>query len=72
MPTPRPHRNDRQKAKEEAVKNAYEELAGKRDPKTKVRIYSHEYCIAKVAEQFFYQPGTVENIVNGWGNYKRD
>lgn len=58
-------------AKEQAIKAAYDALADKRDPKTKARIYTHEYCLAKVAADYFMQPATVNKIVNGWGNYKR-
>lgn len=58
-------------AKETAIKEAYEALAQKRDPKTRARIYTHEYCLAKVAAEYFMQPKTIEKIVNGWGRYNR-
>lgn len=60
-----------QLAKEKAIKDAFDKLSDKRDPKTKARVYTMEYCLATVAAEFFMQPKTVEKIVNGWGNYKR-
>jgi hypothetical protein len=53
------------------IKQMFDELANKRDPKTKTRIYSHEYCLAQVADKFYKKPKTVEKIVNGWGRYNR-
>jgi len=53
------------------IKQMFDELANKRDTKTKARIYSHEYCLAQVAAQFYKKPKTIEKIVNGWGRYNR-
>ncbi len=65
-------RSARQIEKEAAIRKAYDALRDERDKTTKARIYSHEYCLAKVAERFYYSTRTVECIINGWGNYKRE
>lgn len=51
------------------VRKRYDDLISKRDTNTKVRVHTHEYCLAQVAYEFYLMPNTVQHIINGHGKY---
>jgi hypothetical protein len=57
-------------AKRAAIKEEYEKWNAKKEGK--VRMYTFEYIMLKIAQQFFISPRTAEEIVNGWGYYKEE
>jgi AraC-like DNA-binding protein len=48
---------ERRKLRDEAVKSAYQKWAAKH--------YRHDYCIERVAEQFYLSERTISAIVSG-------
>lgn len=45
----------------DSVKKEYLKLASVKDGNA--RVYTHEFCLNKVAKKFFRSPKTIENIV---------
>lgn len=70
MPSRNPNTRASSIAKREAIKAEYEKWTSKREGS--VRMYTFEYIMLKISQQFFISPRTAEEIVNGWGYYKEE
>ena len=70
MATKNPNTRASSIAKRDAIKKEYEKWDSKREGK--VRMYTFEYIMLKISQQFFISARTAEEIVNGWGYYKEE